>query len=242
VLASLLLAPTLGAQKAGWGGEAEGNASLFFGNTRQWLVAARTKLGHRDSTLEVRGEAHVSYAKSATDSSASVVTGRAWFGSFGVDYRPFGRWSPFVSGTVESSLEQRLHRRYSAGLGAKYTITHTEKMQFDVSLAALGERTEPLVSPSDTTRSTTRLRWSGRIRAQRRLGARMRFTHTTFYQPSARDFSHYTITTTSALTIDLTKVLALTVTLQDAYDSEARQRGARSNNDGQFLIGLRATY
>ena len=60
--------------------------------------------------------------------------------------------------------------------------------------------------------------------------------------PSADDFSRFTLNTTSVLGVHLNRTLALTVTVRDNYDSEAKRRGARSNTDGQFLLGLRAAY
>ena len=40
----------------------------------------------------------------------------------------------------------------------------------------------------------------------------------------------------------LTSTVALTATFHDTYDSEARSRGAVSNNDGQMLFGVRAEF
>ncbi len=234
----------LGAQGTGvgWNGETEGNASLFFGNTSQWLVAARTRLARRDSTMELRGETRVSYAQATTDSGTSIVTARSWLVDVNINYQPFSHWSPFIQGTVESSLERRVDRRYAAGAGAKYAIIRRDSTQLDVSIAALGEWIHPLDGTADSTLVTSRLRWSGQLHLEQQLGPRVRFTHTTLYQPSVRELAQYTITSSTVLGVDLTKVLALTLTLQDVYDSEAVERGARSNNAGQFLIGLKARY
>jgi hypothetical protein len=40
----------------------------------------------------------------------------------------------------------------------------------------------------------------------------------------------------------MTTTLALQASFLDNYDSEARDRGARSNNDGELLFGLAATF
>lgn len=229
------------AQALGWSGEAETNASLFFGNTSQWLVAARGKVQHRDSTLEARTEANASYARAATDSGTTVVSARAWFASVGLDYHPLSRWSPFVLGSAEANLQQQLHRRYSAGLGAKYTIIKNDAHRLDASVALLVEHTEPS-DPAADTLPRTRARWSARLRIDRKLNSRLDFSHATFYQPSAEDFSRFTLNTTTVLGVHLNRTLALTVTLRDNCDSEAKRRGARSNTDGQFLLGLRAAY
>jgi hypothetical protein len=67
-------------------------------------------------------------------------------------------------------------------------------------------------------------------------------THTTLFQPVADELSRYTAETTTGLAVTLNASLALTVTLQDRYDSEARGRGASSNHDGQLLFGVRAKF
>ena len=63
------------------------------------------------------------------------------------------------------------------------------------------------------------------------------------HQPSCRHREarpRYTIVSTSTLAAALTSAVALTATVHDTYDSEARSRGARSNNDGLLLFGIRA--
>ncbi|HEU4643378.1 MAG TPA: DUF481 domain-containing protein [Gemmatimonadaceae bacterium] len=244
--AMLLCAGTLaapaGAQQLGWNGQADGGASLFFGNTRQWVVTAHTKLAHLDSTLEMRAEGRVGYAQAKTDSGVTVLSSRSWLASFGLDYHPLDRWSPFMSGSVESSFEQRIARRYSAGLGAKYTVAHGDTTSLDISLAVLGERTEASDPSIELGVPASRVRWSWRVRAEHRMGERVKLSHTTLYQPSAQDLSHFTLNTSTVLSIDLTKVLALTFTAEDIYDSEARSRGARTNNDGHLLFGARVRY
>lgn len=230
------------AQQLGWTGQADGGASFFFGNTRQWVVTAHSKLTHLDSTLEMRAEARLGYAQTKTDSGLTVLSSRSWLGSFGLDYHPLDRWSPFMSGSVESSFEQRIARRYSAGLGAKYTVTHGDTTSIDISLAVLGERTEATDPSINLGVPASRVRWSWRVRAEQRLGERVKLSHTTLYQPSASDLSRFTFNTSTVLAVDLTKVLALTFTAEDIYDSEARRRGARTNNDGHLLLGARVSY
>jgi Protein of unknown function, DUF481. len=242
LLSSLLVPTRSSAQEIGWNGSAEANASLFFGNTDQWVVAGATRLAFSDSTVEVRGEIRADYAETSVDSGGSTVSRRAWLASMGVDLAPFSRLSPFLLGSAESSLQQRIARRYSAGFGGKLTYLQTEDSKLSTSVAILWERTKVMDGNTNPDLARSRLRWSFRLTGSRKLDDRIRFTHETFYQPSVREMEHFTITSTSTLTFDLTKVLGLTTSLHDTYDSEARRRGARSNNDGQFLVGLRARY
>ncbi|HEU4586159.1 MAG TPA: DUF481 domain-containing protein [Gemmatimonadaceae bacterium] len=246
LVTSLLLAlspPTaLHAQEIGWSGSAEANASLFFGNTEQWVVAGATRAAYSDSSIEVRGEVRADYAETAVDSGGSFVSRRAWLLSTGVDFSPFAKVSPFLLGSAESSLQARIHRRYSAGFGGKLTYIQTDDTKLSTSLALLWERTRVMDGNSNPDLPGSRLRWSFRLKGSHKLDDRIHFSHETFYQPSVRDMQHFTITSTSTLTFALNKTLGFTSSLHDSYDSEARRRGARSNNDGQFLVGLRARY
>lgn len=241
--ATLLLAVTpLHAQELGLNGVAEANVSFFFGNTREWLVAGRSQLAYADSAVELHGEVRASYAESATDSGNTTVSARSWFGSLGVDLSPFATLSPFVLGSVETSLQARIARRYTGGFGGKLSFVRSTKNELSTSFALLWEQTRALDGEPTDDLTTSRLRWSARLQVKRQLDERLRLTHVTFYQPSVREPEQFTVSSTSTLSLDLTKTLALVTTLQDNYDSEARKRGARSNNDGQLLLGLRARY
>lgn len=242
VLLPLLATPRLAAQEIGWKGSAEANASLFFGNTDQWVIAGATRLAFSDSSVEVRGEVRADYAETSEDEGGSSVSRRAWLASMGVDLAPFSRISPFLLGSAESSLQQRIARRYSAGFGGKLTFVQTDDSNLSTSIGLLWEHTSVMDGNSNPDLASSRLRLSFRLKGYRKLDDRIRFTHETFYQPSAREMAHFTLTSTSTLTFDLNKTLALTSTLHDTYDSEAQRRGARSNNDGQLLLGLRARY
>jgi hypothetical protein len=242
MLIVVFVTPPLAAQTLGWKGTTDASATLFFGNTRQWVVAGGSQLAYSDSAVEVRGELHADYAETATDSGRSVVSHRAWLVSLGADWAPYAHLSPFVQGSAESSLQQRIARRYSAGAGGKLSVIQKPDAALSTSLALLWEYTAPTVPDSTTNLDASRLRWSFRLKASRTLDERVHFTHVSFYQPSVRAMRHFTFTSTTTLAFDLNKTFALTSSLYDTYDSEARRRGARSNNDGQLLLGLRARY
>lgn len=239
-LSGLAIAAPARAQTLGWSEEVEGNASLFFGSRDEWHVTGHAAAGRADSTLEVRGDFRIGYAESTTDDGRRVVSARDWRGSLNLDALPYGRWSPFVLGSAESNLQLRVRRRYNAGAGAKYTVARDTSSEVSLSLAALWEHTASYDGQPIPGLPTSRARWSARFRLQHRLNDHLRLTHVTFYQPRVDDVGRFTVNTTTKLLIDLVHPLALTATLQDTYDSEATQRGARSNNDGQLLLGVRA--
>jgi uncharacterized protein DUF481 len=230
-------------QEVGWSGSAEASASLLFGNARDRLIAGRLQFGRADSTLDVRTDSRISYAEATDEDGGRRVSGRTLFASLAADYRPFERWSPFWFGAFESSLQQRIDQRYSSGAGAKYTIYRDDDTEASVSLAALAEYTVPRLEPAaPDTGSAWHARWSLRVRGKHQITKTARFSHVTFYQPRVDRVSRYTIRSTTTVAADLTSRTSLTLTFSDLYDSEARGRGARTNNDGQLLFGVSAGF
>ncbi|MCC6317551.1 MAG: DUF481 domain-containing protein [Gemmatimonadaceae bacterium] len=231
------------AQTGTWSGRAEANTSVLFGAAHGRLIAFSLATNRADSTLDVRSEATFSYADArANDEDRSRVSARASRLSVAMDYNPFGRLSPFVFGSLESSLQQRIRQRGSAGVGGKLTFVKRGPDEVSLSLALLAERTRALDPAPGTPSSFSRTRWSTRVRASRQLTPALHFSHTTLYQPTVDAPSRYTASTSTAFAVSVTRQVSLTVTLRDAYDSEAVRRGARSNHDGQFLFGARTTF
>jgi hypothetical protein len=175
LLLSFLTAPQLRAQEIGWRGSAEANASLFFGNTDQWVVAGATRLAFSDSAVEIRGELRADYAETSIDSGGSTVSRRAWLASTGVDFAPFATVSPFLQGSAESSLQQRIHRRYSAGFGGKLTFVQSDDSKLSTSVALLWERTDVMDGNTNPDLDASRLRWSYRLTGSHKLDDRIRF-------------------------------------------------------------------
>jgi hypothetical protein len=240
-LPSIIRAPAIGAQDVGWTGAIEASANVLFGAARGRLVALEAGAQRADSTLEVQADVLLSYADARTEDEEREVTARAVRLSFGVDYRPFERLSPFWFGTVESSLQQRIDRRYSTGVGTKLTFYREEEDDVSASLALLWEQTRALDPEPPTPLSATQARWSLRVRVRRQLTETTRLEHVTFYQPVVERLERYTAESTTSLAVTINARLALTGTFRDRYDSEARSRGARSNHDGQVLFGARAS-
>jgi hypothetical protein len=241
-LPSIIRAPAIRAQEVGWSGAIEGSANVLFGAARERLVALKAGTQRADSALEVQGDFLLSYADSRREGEERTVTARAVRVSLGADYRPFDRWSPFWFGSVESSLQQRVDRRYSTGAGVKLTFFRDEGDDASASLAVLWEQTRARDPEPPTPFSETQARWSLRLRARRQLTETTRLEHVTFYQPAVDQLARYIVETTTSLAVTITTRIALTGTLRDRYDSEARVRGARSNHDGQVLFGARAHF
>ena len=230
-----------GAQTVGWDGKAEANASLFFGNTRQTTFGTRLAGGHADSTADVRLDGQFTYSEAESAERRQYVAKRSWRAGGTADYRPFARVSPFVLGSVESSLEKRIDRRYSGGAGAKLLLLRNPRTVSDISLALLAEHSS-LRSETDQRVEETIARYSARFRLDHKVGERVTITHETFYRPEARALDRFTFTSRTSVAFSMTAALAFQGSFLDNYDSEARARGARSNNDGELLFGLAVTF
>ena len=230
----------LTAQELGWDVKAEANASLFFGNTRQSTFATRFSAGRADSTSEVETDGQFTYGEAESENGRGFVTKRSWRAALTADYRPFARFSPFMLASVESSFEKRIDRRYSAGAGAKLVFVRSERTLLDFSLALLAERSL-LPDVAGPRIEETQARYSARFRWKRSIGERVAVTHETFYRPEVRDIDQFTFTSRTSIAMKVAEMLAFQASFLDNHDSGAKARGARTNNDGEFLFGLALT-
>jgi hypothetical protein len=241
-IVSLFERGALEAQELGWSASVDASANIIFGAARGRLGSFAAAASRADSLLELQADALVAYADARTDDDRRRVTARTSRLSLGTDYRPFARVSAFWLGSVESNYQQRIAHRYSAGAGAKLTLYRRDDDDVSMSLAALWERTTVLRAAPLTRPHLTRARWSLRARVRRDLAPGIRLTHVTFYQPAVDRPARFFVDTDTSLAISVTRALALTATLRGRFDSEAHQRGARSNHDGQVLFGMRASF
>jgi hypothetical protein len=223
----------LAAQRAGWSGSAQASGNALFGAAHTRLFASTLELGRADSTLQMRSSFQLSYGDDRTEDNDRRVTARATKVSLGLDLTPFARYSPFWFGSVGSSLQQRVARRFDTSLGDKVTFVRTDATTIDVSLAVLLERTRPLAIDTPVLPLTTRARWSLRVRARRHLTPSLGIRHVTFYQPAIDRPGAYTVDTLTELEDRLWGGFVLTASLHDVV---------ASNHDGQLLFGLRTTF
>ncbi len=85
-------------------------------------------------------------------------------------------------------------------------------------------------------------RWSGRARFRHQFDARLKLSHTTFWQPRVSDLQIYTVNSTSELSFAVRQSTSITISYLSQYDSAARGRGAQSNNDAQILLGVKSGF
>jgi hypothetical protein len=229
------------AQTVGQKIEGELSGNVFFGNTRQILAALRAEHERIDSASSVRTQLRYNYGQTTTDATGTIVSKRSWIGASSYDWRPFARVSPFVRASLESSLESQIARRYRAGGGARLNIIRTAQTDVIASAGIDGERTTPL-STGNAPGSTTLARGNTSLRLRRDFNPTMSASSETSYSPALSDFGDYTILSVTALKMKLTSTAGLTLSFRDGFDSRAVARGARSNNDGEILVGVLTTF
>ena len=223
--------------------EGEIAGSYFFGNTRQTVASTRAQFERSDSGFTFRTLARFNYGELTQEAGGTIVNKRSWEAGANYDLRPFADFTPFVKGMLESSLENRIQRRVSAGIGSRYNVVRTPGTDVILSIGAAGERTEPLVpAGGPALEPTTLARGSSELRLRRDFSPTVGFTMETRYQPALTEPDDYTITSINTLKVRLARFAALTVTVRDNYDNQAVRRGARVNNDGEVLVGLLTTF
>jgi hypothetical protein len=223
--------------------EGEIAGSYFFGNTRQTLAATRAQFERSDSGFTFRAAARFHYGELTPDSGGTVVNKRSWEMGANYDFRPYDDFTPFIRALVEASLESRVERRVSAGVGSRYNIVRTAGTDVIVSLGAAGEQTTPLVQAGAPPREPVTLaRGSSELRIRRAFSPSVTFTSETKYQPALAEPADYTVTSVNTLKVRLASFAALTLSVRDNYDNQAMARGARVNNDGEVLVGVLTSF
>jgi hypothetical protein len=240
-LLAVLVTSRSAAQATGWHSVVEASASTLFGATSQTLASLATAVSHNGQRLTADGSVKFRYGESEAEDQNTFVSSRSWAATMSVDALPEGRVSPFLLGSAEASLEKRIASRVSGGVGAKWVFAKSNTGTASASVAMLGERTAAL---NDTLaiRPVSLVRWSWRVKLDQRIDDKLSLTHVTFYGPVFNTPGRYTVTSTSVGSYALNKAVALTLTFVDNYDSQARARGAPTNNDGSLLFGVRGAF
>ena len=244
MVAIAVLGPfTAGAQGPARKIEGEIAGSVFFGNTRQTVASTRAQYERSDSGFTFRVLGRFNYGELTQDIGGTIVNKRSWETGANYDFHPFADLSPFVKALVESSYENKIDRRVSAGAGSRYNVVRNTATDLIFSIAALAEHTTPLTLPGLTpAASTTLARGSSSLRLRRDFTPTITFTSESAYQPALTVANDYTVTSLNSLKVKLARFAALTLTFRDNYDNRAVVRGARVNNDGEFLVGLLTTF
>lgn len=111
----------------------------------------------------------------------------------------------------------------------------------DLSLAVLAERA--VLLNADNGDQELLARWTGTMRYRRPFSEeRLVFETKTEYNPVFDEFDNYTIQHETGLAFRVSQLIRLKLSFLDNYDSRAKTRGARSNNDGRVLFGVLSAF
>jgi hypothetical protein len=224
-----------------WTVETEVGASVFFGATDQTTVATEFGVNRESSRFELESGFSFLYGEATDDEGENFVNKRSWELGGNLDYRGFSWVNPYVFGSVHSSLEKRIRRRNKAGGGAKLTAVDTEVSQLDIAAALAVEQT--LSSEEADGEAEWLGRWTGQVKYRRTFSEeRAVFEASADYNPKFQQVSNYTVKAESSLAFRLSEVISLKLSVRDNYDSEAKDRGAESNNDGRVLFSVLAAF
>ena len=223
-----------------WKRSIELAANLFVGSRPQTVLTTRGRASHADSTFEFTADVRFTYGESNADGGREVSQ-RLWQANTTLDLWPYAAQSPFLLGGVESSLERRIQLRVSGGVGHKMTFVDDERSLANLSVAMVGERSR-LPSVEGPLTEVTLARLSTRLRLRRQVGERTTLSHETFFRPELYELTAFTFSNNVAATYRMNEALNLKASYLDNYDSEAQDRGARSNYDGQLVIGVAADF
>jgi hypothetical protein len=243
VLALYAIPAVLAGQAPSRKTEGEIAGSFFFGNTRQTVASTRAQFERSDSAFTFRVLGRFNYGELTQELGGTIVNKRSWETGANYDFHPYADFSPFVKVLWESSFENKIDRRMSAGAGTRYNVVRTPGTDLVLSMGAAGERTYPLNTTGVTTVETTTLaRGLAALRWRRDFTPTLTFTSESAYQPALTVSDDYTVTSVNTLKVKLASFAALTLTFRDNYDNRAVSRGARVNNDGEALVGLLTTF
>jgi hypothetical protein len=247
VIAVLLLAgsgsPVLAqeSEPPEWAFESEVGASVLFGASNQTTVAIRVAADRRAAGFELENDLSFLYGEAKAEDGRSFVNKRSWEIGSNLNYRGYSWVNPYVFGSVLASLEKKIDRRYKGGAGAKLTALNSEVSRLDLAAAILAEKTEE--SSEVNGDEEVLARWSGELRYRRSFSEeRMVFSAETEYNPVFNEFDNYTLFAESSIAFKLSEIVSLKLSVVDNYDSRAKNRGARDNNDGRILFSVLSSF
>lgn len=236
----LIAVPAHGQEKS-WSAKTELGANVFFGNTSQLAITTSLSGTLERGSLGLAGRTTFAYGEASTAEGDNFVNKRAWDAALDVNFDPGSALNGFVRGRIESIFEKKIDLRYNTGAGARYQFGSGDDTQAELSLAVIAEKTIPREGAGEEGGVVGK--WSARFKLVRSAGGgRLRFESDTAYEPEASDLSVYTLTSRNSFALRLNERIAVQLSFVDAFDTEAVDRGARSNNDGQLFFGLVGTF
>lgn len=230
-----------------WETSASLNLAATSGNSESLLFGANILTLRKWDKNELSGGADITYGKTTTDSVANGVLTRTSqtsaenYGAFGQYNRLVWEDRGYFLGRADARVDRIADIDYRVTLapGAGYYIVREKTFEL-AGEAGPGIVFEKLKGAPEsdyiTLRLAERLKWN--------INDRSRLFQTLEYLPKVDDFANYVANFSIKAETDITKSLALSVTLQDSYRSDpAVVPGTapivlRKRNDVKILAGV----
>lgn len=223
-----------------WEAKGELGGTAFFGNTSQSALTAALSGEVGWGRMRLDGRTGFAYGEATNEAGETFLNKRAWDLAVRLGFDPGTSVGAFIVSRVESIFEKKIDLRYSAGAGGKFQLGG-DATQAEFNLALLVEKTIPQEEAGVPEKVVAK--WAAGFRLRRGIdGGRVRFETTTSVEPEVGNPSVFTLTSRSSLAFQLSQRIGVQFSFVDSYDSEAKFRGARSNNDGQIFFGVVGTF
>jgi len=224
-----------------WSVKTEIGASVFFGASDQTTITTKVGSVRESARTELEGDFSYLYGESTDDEGNTFVNKRSWSVGSTMNYRGFSRVNPYAFVSALSSLEKKIEVRYQGGAGAKFSALDSDVSRLDFAVAILAEETQ---EKSDENGDAELLaRWTGELLFRRSFSEDRTLLEATMeYNPVFDEFDNYTIEAETSLSFRLSEIVSLKLSVEDNYDSRAKRRGARDNNDGRVLFSVLAAF
>jgi hypothetical protein len=204
---------TTNAQKK-WNYEFAVGASQNTGNVDNLSLKNNSEFYMEDTIICFDAYYKLIYQKEDEEETNKGINGGVKF-----DFYQFKKWSTFLATEMISNHFKGYDFKTSALIGAKY-IFHQKKdtSEYSLSLAFVYDN----VNYTDENTNLNKENWRISIRPKisQKIGESLKIFHTTFYQPSIKDFGDYIVNTTTVLENKLSKRLFIDISFNYEYRSE----------------------
>jgi len=217
-------APKTPATKSGkdWSFWLKGGITLNTGNTESLLVNGGLKFHLDLKLLQYLTNVDTFYG---TGKSEKTVNKGEWLNTLTMKIRK--RLNLYGKASLEYDEFSDIGLRVNTGLGIQYIIKNTPKITVKVASTVNGEITDAL----DNMDNIESLRCNIDFFLEQEMTSTAKYTVDTILTFNVRDFFHdYRVETRAALSVSMSKILALRIEITDKYNNRPLGQGIKKND------------
>ncbi|MBQ0016003.1 MAG: DUF481 domain-containing protein [Bacteroidales bacterium] len=230
IIASLLLLSGVATAQKKWDFKLGLGGALNCGNVSNMSLTNNGGVERNDSTLAFDAHYNILYSR-----EKEIETNREFGAGLKFDVFQYDRFSPFFAAEYLTNHFKGYDSKLSLLVGAKYRIyTLPSVCDYSISAAYVCD----FVDYYQATTLDTRVdRLSLRAKIKQKIGPAVSIKHTTFYQPSFKDFSgDYIITSVTTLSTQISRVVSFDVSFDYEYRSLVPE--GTNREDIRTTVGL----